>query len=264
LIEGQGFGEEIVHIVPLGFEVDRAVKPFEKYKANKAYLLCIVESPKYSRSMLQRQKHYLDIVTRRLNSLGIEVQFSNTDTFDLLEVVGTIAKIIREEKSRKNRVFVNMSAAGRLTSFGAALAAMHQGARVYYVVADDYSKTEEELLDHGISICRKLRMQFIENLRLSLPDERAQMVLAKLCREERGMKTDKIIGFLREEGVEGFDKEYERLERPQKINYLMKLNKGILEKLAAEGYITRERVGKYNTIKITESGKYVAHISGLV
>jgi len=28
--------EEIVHIVPLGHEIDRAVKPFERYKANKA------------------------------------------------------------------------------------------------------------------------------------------------------------------------------------------------------------------------------------
>jgi DNA-binding PadR family transcriptional regulator len=42
----------------------------------------------------------------------------------------------------------------------------------------------------------------------------------------------------------------------------MKLNKGILDKLENEGYITRERIGKNNTIRITESGKYIAYLSG--
>ena len=31
--------EEIVHIIPLGFEIDRAVKPFGKLKANRVYIL---------------------------------------------------------------------------------------------------------------------------------------------------------------------------------------------------------------------------------
>ena len=260
----EGFGEEIVHIIPLGFEIDRAIKTFERYKTNKVYLLCVTESQNYSKTMLQRQRHYLDIVTGKLKDLGIEVHSKNVDTFDLLEVIGAIAKIVRAERQKKNQVFVNMSAAGRLTSLGAALAGMHQGARVYYVVADDYSKTEGEIENHGISICRNLKVQFIENLKLLLPDERAQRVLAMLLRKDRGMKTTEIIESLRRGGIKGFDEEYERLLRPQKINYLMKLNKGILEKLEAEGYITRERVGKYNTIKITESGRYVAHISGLI
>lgn len=214
--------------------------------------------------MLERQKHYLNLVTSKLRSLGIEVKYINTDTFNLLEVMGTIARIIREEKSRKNRVFVNMSAAGRLTSFGAALAAMHQGARVYYVVADDYSKTPEELLEHGISICRELRIQFIENLKLLFPDERAQKVLAWLCKAEKGKKTAEIIGFLREQRIQGFEEEYDKMKRNKKSNYLMKLNKGILEKLENEGYITRERLGKNNIIKITDSGRYIAYLSGLI
>ena len=44
----------------------------------------------------------------------------------------------------------------------------------------------------------------------------------------------------------------------------MKLNKRILDKLERNGYIIRERVGRYNTIKITETGRYVAHINGLL
>lgn len=239
---------------------------FERYKANKVYLLCITESPKkrYSKAMLQRQKDYLDIVTRKLQDLGIEVHSKNVDTFDLLETMGAIAKIVRAERTKKNQVFINISAAGKLTSVGATLAGMHQTAHVYYIFADDYSRTEDEMKSHGIAICRKLDVRFIENLKLLFPDARAQSVLAMLLKKDRGMKTTEIIEALRKERVPGFDEEYERLARPKKINYLMKLNKGILEKLEAEKYITRERIGKYNTIKITESGKYVAHISGLV
>jgi len=262
--ERQDFGEEIVHIIPLGFEIDRAVKPFEKYRANRAYLLSITESPNYSRTMLQRQKYYLQTVAAKLTDLGIKVTSYNTDTFNLLEVMGVIAKIAREERNRKNRVFINMSSAGRLTSLGAVLAGMNQGARVYYVVADDYSKTEDELQSHGLSICRELRLQFVENLRFLLPDERAQKVLVELCRRGKWMNTKDIIEFLRKEGVYGFTDEYEKMKRPQQINYKMKLNKGILDKLENEGYITRDRVGRNNIIQITESGRYVAHISGLV
>ena len=43
----------------------------------------------------------------------------------------------------------------------------------------------------------------------------------------------------------------------------MKLNKGFLEKLEVAGYIIREQVGRYNTIIITESGRYITSISGL-
>lgn len=78
------------------------------------------------------------------------------------------------------------------------------------------------------------------------------------------MKTTQIINFLHNEGVEGYEEEYGRMHRIKRINYLMKLNKGILEKLERDEYITWERVGKYNTIKMTESGKYIAHISGLI
>lgn len=260
--ERETFGEEIVHIIPLGFEIDRATKPFTKYKANRVYLLSVVESNLYDKAMLQRQHHYLDIVTKELDDKGIEVIFKNTDTFNLLEVMDKIAKIIRLETKQKNRVYVNMSAVGRLTSLGATLAAMHHGAQVYYVVADDYSKTEEETNAHGLSICNKLQIQFIENLKFLVPDVKSQKVLAELCRKETGMRTNQIIDFLRKEKVEGFGEEFSKMQRPQKINYKMKLNKGILDKLENEGYITRERIGKNNTIRITESGKYIAYLSG--
>jgi len=263
------FGEEIVHIIPLGHEIDRAVVPFERYKANKVYLLAVTERPKdsktkYSDKLIEEQRCYLEIVRNKLKERGIEVVHRNVDMFDLLEVIKNVSNVILEEKTKNNTVFVNISGAGRLTSVGATLAAMAHGAKAYYVGADEYSESEEDKKKHGLSICRKLKLQFLEKLQLQLPKNTEMKILVKLCEEQKEMKTIDILKFLRAEKVEGFEEEYLRLRRTERSNYLMKLNKGILEKLEASGYVTRERRGKCNIIKITKAGIYVAHISGLL
>lgn len=257
--------EEIVHIIPLGHEIDRAVRPFDELKANRVHLLAVTETfEKYSEEMIKKQRRYLNIVREKLEEKGIQVQSANIDMFNLLEVMGKIAEIIREEKERNNLVYVNMSASGRLNSVGATLAAMVHGAKVYYVEADGYAKDEEKRRKHGISICRNLKLKYLENFEINLPDETGQKILVKLCLKPKGMKTKEIIDFLNKEGVEGFESQYKNLTRGQTQKYLMKLNRGILDKLEADGYITRVRLGRYNTIKITESGRYVAYISGLM
>jgi len=262
-------GEEIIHIIPLGHEIDRAVIPFERYKANKVYLLAVTERPKhnktkYSDEMIEEQKYYLEAVRNKLEERGMEVECRHVDMFDLLEVIKNVSSIILEEKSRNNMVYINISGAGRLTSVGATLAAMVHGATAYYVGADKYSQNEEDRKEHGLSICRELKLQFLENLQLQLPDKNSMKVLVKLCKEQKGMKTIDILNFLRDVGVEGFEEDYSRLRRVSRINYLMKLNKGLLEKLEKSGYITRERQGRYNIIRITKAGIYVSHISGLL
>lgn len=260
--------EEIVHIIPLGHEIDRVVKPFERFKANRVHLLAVTENKKYPREMVDKQRYFLEAVKEKFKEMGIDVLFRNVDMFDILEVMKNVSEIIQREKSENNIVYVNMSGAGRLTSVGATLAAMAHNARVYYVVADRYSKNEEEEMQHGLSICEEGKIMFLENFQLQLPDETGQKVLVKLCEKQKGIKTKEILDLLRESGVEGFEKDYARLfgeeKRQTQQRYLIKLNKGILDKLEKSGYIARDKLGRYNTIKITDSGKYVAHISGLL
>ena len=44
----------------------------------------------------------------------------------------------------------------------------------------------------------------------------------------------------------------------------MRLNKGITGKLEDLGYISKEKRGRENVYHITDSGKYVACVSGLL
>ena len=258
--------EEIVHIVPLGHEIDRAVKPFERYKANRVYILAVTETfGKYSEEMVEKQKYYVKKVTDKLRSLGIKVDCKVVDMFNMLELLRSISRIIVEEKRKGNRVYINISSSGRLASAAATLAAMAHKVKAYYVSAERYSESLEDKMEHGLSICsEKPKIQVLETFPIQLPEEDGIKVLVKLCKEKRGMKTTEIAEYLGYEGIEGFEgcAPWRKVPREKRFNYLMKLNKRILAKLEEDGYIKRERRGKYNIIKITTGGVYIAHISG--
>jgi hypothetical protein len=261
--------EELVHIIPLGHEFDRVVKPFDRLRANRVYLLTILTEagiPYVKEKMGEKQKYFLEIVKKALEERNIEVIVEHTNIFDVLDVLKNVSRIIKAEKAKNNIVYVNMSGAGRLTSVAATLAAMAHGAKVYYVVADRYSKNEKEEQQHGLSICTEPKIRYIVNFQINLPDETSLKLLAELCKKEKGMKTNEIIEFLQELGLEEFDEKKQTMHNKRRIQqtFLIRLNKKILEKLEREGYITREKVGRYNTIKITEAGKYIAYISGLI
>jgi len=204
--------EEIVHIIPLGYEVDRVVKPFERLKTNRVYLLTIMEGKKskikYSPEMEDKQEYFLGVVKKKLEEKDIEVECTHVDMFDILEVMKKVSEITHKEKSENNIVYVNISGAGKLTSAGATLAAMAHGARIYYVVADRYSKSQEEEMQHGLSICEKLNIISLENFQLQMPDKTSLKILVSLCEKEKRMKTKEILDLLRESGVEDFEIDY--------------------------------------------------------
>lgn len=260
--------EELVHIIPLGYEVDRAVAPFQHMKAHRAYLLSIIDSVKYDREMNRKQRHYERRVKEALEAKGVQVEIRNIDMFSILDVMKHVSSLIVKEKARKNRVYVNMSACGKITSVGATLAAMAHNVRIYYVRADGYSRNDKERMDHGLSICREGRLWGLENFRIHLPDPVSLKILVSLFSTEKGLSAENLLQMFIEEKVPGFEADYRTLKvverRRLQSNYLMKLNKGYLTKLEQSGYITRKKVGRNTVVNITDSGKYCACISGMM
>ena len=257
-------GVEIVHIIPLEEEVDRAVRAFEVkggFKANRVYLLAWLGGIQSSSNLVP--EFYPKIVMRRLEALGIEVELVHSNIFDLLSVIREVSRIVRLERDKGNTVYVNMSAGGPFVSVGTAIATMVQDARLYYVRAARYSETAQERKSHGNAIVTQPQVHFIENFNIQLPDERGKKLLVELYRKEK-MRTGELLEFLFREGVEGFEDEPTKLDRSEKITLLMRLNKGITGKLETAGYIKKEKRGRENVFTITESGKYVACVSGLL
>jgi hypothetical protein len=257
-----GGGVEIIHVIPIESEIDRAVRVFEVeggFKANKVYILTGIR-PLGTETIAEAQ-HYLNETRRRLESQGIKVETIPTYTALILDVISKVSNIVKTELEKGNIVYVNMSAGGPFVSVGTALAGMVQGARLYYVRAARLSETEYERKTHGNAIVTEPQVHFIENFKIQLPDERSQQLLVELYKQEK-MRTSDILRYLHQSKIEGFEDDPDSLRRSEKIGMLMRLNKGITGKLEEAGYITKEKRGRENLYKITDSGKYVACISG--
>lgn len=253
--------EEVVHIIPLGHEIDRAVAPFRKHKADRGHVLAIQSKGRYDREMFERQQYFTGKVEAALRDRGLEVRTWDVDLFDMQEVMRHVARLIRDEEG--NRVNVNMSACGRLTSIGATLAGMAHGAAVYYVEADAYSASEDETLEHGLSVCTSGEVKFLDNFKLQLPDETAMKLLAELAAGE--MDTDALLGFMvaNRVGIFADAATLERRSRHEDQRYLTSLNKTYLDKLVLAGYVTKEMRGNRRVVRVTDAGRAMAAISGL-
>lgn len=259
--------DENVHIIPLGFEIDRAVRPFEVFKANRAYILTSIRDNNLPSEMNKKQKHFTDLVKAKLEKKGIKVQLNDTiNIFDFFEVSKEVSKLIILEKNKGNDVFVNMCASGKLTSLGASLAALTHNAKAYYFSADRYSSSPEEEAEHGLSIIENLNYMFLPYVQIELPESLGKLVLFILCKKGESMGSDDILNALIENKKEPFKKismENGPKRRIQQKN-LVYLDKFVIGKLKKKGYITTEKQGRFNIISITESGKYVAHLEGFI
>ena len=117
---------EVVHIIPLGHEIDRAIRPFDTALANRVYLI-VDTGDGASNGMSQRNKCmneaqenvYTPAVIDALKKKNIEVRVVKTKTFDLETLLRAITSVIRLEQREDNEVWVNMSGSGRLGAVAA-------------------------------------------------------------------------------------------------------------------------------------------------
>jgi len=262
--------ESTVHIIPLGHEIDRAIIPFKTTKADHVYLVTGLEEPTNAKvDMSKQQQYFTEKVTNELNKMGIKVTCRHVDLFDLRDVMKTISKIIIEEKTKDNRIFVNMSAAGRLTSVAATLTGMVHDVQVYYVHADKYPDDKESRMAHGLSICNSGEISRLTNFQIVMPDPIGKEILLFLCKIGKRARMKDIQEMLRLKNIEGFEEECEKIKQINKrrsiqSRQLMKLDKTILAKLERNGFIMRTKEGRVTYISLTESGNYAAHISGML
>lgn len=254
--------EEIVHIIPLASEIDMAVKPFDKMRANKVYLLHTKSVRIEFRS--KSREYFLQEVKKRLELKNIEVITMESDLADPLPLLSTISDLIVQEKKKNNLIYVNMSASGKLTAVASTFAAMHHDVKVYYVYADGgYAKSEEELLEHGLSIVNELKYFILTNFTIDTPTGAKGTFLTELYKKEK-MTTNDIIQMIKDNRLQGFEDLNESIDGKQRTssNLLVRINRGLLDELNQKGYIIIEKKGRNKIIVITDKGKYAACLIG--
>lgn len=264
---------ERVHLIPLGHEIDRAVKPFNTYRAERAYVIVVPDNADLDEQMLEKQRHYTKRVCEGLLAAGVRPEVAYCNMFDILDVLRVVSSLIVREKRQGNDVLINMSACGRMTSVAVTMAAMVHGVRAYYVHADRYATGDDAALeaDHGLSIVETGQVEPLYNFSIMMPDAECQLLLCELYRRGEGMTSEDLFGFFHKQGFEGYDElppekrnksgEYSSGSKNREL--LNRTNRKYLYKLEAAGYITRIWSGRRFSVHITDAGRYIACVSGL-
>ena len=265
---------ERVHLIPLGHEIDRAVKPFNTYRAERAYVIVVPDNADLNEQMLEKQRHYTKKVCEGLLAAGVHPEVIYCNMFDILDVLRVVSSLIVREKRQGNDVLINMSACGRMTSVAVTMAAMVHGVRAYYVHADRYATGDDAALeaDHGLSIVETGQVEPLYNFSIMMPDAECQLLLCELYRRGEGMTSEDLFGFFHKQGFEGYDelppekrnKSGEYSSGPKNRELLNRMNRKYLHKLEAAGYITRIWSGRRFSVHITDAGRYIACVSGLL
>ncbi len=254
--------EEIVHIIPLSFEIDRALKPLEKLRANRVYLVYSMES--FSKKKAQASLHFLQVVKEKLEQMNIDVVLQEGSSSDPLPLLSTISNIIVREKNENNIIYVNMSASGKLTAVAATLAAMYHDVKVYYVHVDGgFSRSTKDMAEHGFSIVNAPNYTVLTNFTIDMPSGAKSVFLAELYKKGE-MATGDIVRMIRGNKLKGFEDLNEDIRGKQRTasNLLVRINRGILDELERKGYIKVEKKGRNKVVTITDKGRYAACLIG--
>ncbi|HJJ38620.1 MAG TPA: DUF6293 family protein [Methanocorpusculum sp.] len=290
-----------VHIIPLGFEVERVLAPFSNRHPDKVILVINNKEPvrkeneEEKESLLEKQKRYTDKVKTKLKARGVEVVPEYVNSFDLGELIHKLSSLIIQEKAAGNTVYINASSSGRFASIAAAFAGMAHNVKVYYVVADGYSNSEADIEKFGVSrcTCEHPVVEIIPNFQLNLPNDVERLILELLyvtkinnpLKEEKHWVLLKDIGkFLHIADSEKFP--WDPVENPKKKhnnNNKAKESKSpgyveyrdmqsnfsnkfqvIARSLQERNYLERKEHEKKNvSYRITQSGEYALYLSGL-
>ena len=137
-----------VHIVPVGFEVERVIKPLQFLRGEKAYLIPSSESMGFAKTI--QKKLGKDVKT--------EIQEID-DYWDFEKNMDLMTSLAKQEIQNKSEIWFNLSSGSKLhATIGIILAQMlsynYNSGRVhtYYARAEKYRKKQsKEYLTKGLS-----------------------------------------------------------------------------------------------------------------
>jgi len=216
-----------VHIVPLGYELDRIVRPVVDGNADEVILL----EPDADREDVDRPSYH-ETARQRVRDEGIRTETVECDIFNLFSSLGTIAEI--SNRLCDHNVYVNLASGSKVTAIGGMIACMVTGAIPYYVRAEEYAGGEERPVASGAKPPETLPKYPIEE-----PNPERVAVLAYVERNQPVTKRD-LIDHGRREGlpfVERYDTE--GVQNPKR-GYYRRLNTHVV-RAAREPRVRRDR-----------------------
>ncbi|RMW40110.1 MAG: hypothetical protein EA442_03855 [Candidatus Nitrosopelagicus sp.] len=230
-----------VHIVPLGFEIDRIVLPAQEMKADKIWLL------RHNNPSQDKSKSYSDKITKELKKQKISIEFAEADRGDVFNILKTVKEIF--EKEKENDIYVNVSSGSKIQAIGCMMACMiFKECRVtpYYAEPESYPSTQGKQQSIGLKNIVSLPKYEIQKPRQELIDA------LKIIQSHDGKITKKEMAILAEEAkliTIGARDENQSQAR------FASLDKNIIQPLEEQWkFIEIEKIGRNRWIKITSDG----------
>ncbi len=238
-----------VHIVPVGFELDRVVLPLIKYKADKVYLITKKRNEDKARG-------YLDNVVKKLKEEQItDIEIKETNMNDIFVMLNLIRQIINSELN--NFIYINISAGSKLSAVAGAMSAMmfnkKSNIKLYYVEPENYNTEEKKKKTQANSPLSYGLKQIIPvpTYNIRLPDEKHIKLLihmSKLEEKNEIITQKKLVEYTYGKSKGKKDKEWSQ-------NF-MKLRREYFDKLIPEWKLIEiEGKGRNSPIKLTDNGK---------
>lgn len=250
--------EEIVHVIPLGWEYDRAILPFSRFTAHRVYVLCDPTGH-------PRREYYLAKVLKYLRARRIDVSVVRVDTFmDLPGTMREVSRILQTELDEGARVYVNVSTSGKLAAIGVALAAMAhlspERGGLYYVPALDYPASEVAQKRYGMSRGMKGDPLNLPLFELTLPNAASRIVLSALVESStKQLAYSAARRLLFSSGFDGFGSLTEsKHSRTQRNRWNVNLYRRVVQPLLRQRLVEVESSGRDKALRLTRAGEYVA------
>lgn len=262
---------DAVHIIPLGHEIERAIRPFDTALANRVYLIVDTgEGSSEGLSERDRRMHeeqctiYTPAVCKALEEKNIEVRIVETATFNLEILLRAITSLIRFEQKLGSNIQINMSSSGRLGAVAAYMAGMVYDVPTYYVHSDHFAKDSEKEKT-GLSVCPENKVSYLTLFSYTRPTDTEALILEYLYMNGASFSKE-ILDNLISHGVGEFsDKESDadRSKRDVDSRKFMRLST-IMKKLSSEDkFIEVKKDGRKMVYGITDLGIHALSLCGI-
>jgi hypothetical protein len=230
-----------VHIVPLGFEIDRIILPAQEMKADKIWLL------RHDNPAQDKAKSYSDKIIKEFKKNKIQIEFAEANRNDVFNILKIVKGIF--EKEKENDIYVNVSSGSKIQAIACMMACMifkECNVTPYYAEPESYPSTQGKQQSIGLKTIVPLPKYEIQKPKQDLIDA------LKIIKSHDGKITKKEMAGLAEDAkiiTIGAKEENQSQAR------FASLDKNVIQPLLEQWkFIEVEKIGRNRWIKITQEG----------
>jgi predicted transcriptional regulator len=244
-------GQKKVHIVPMGYEIDRIELPLKEIGADWIYLIT-------DEGEKEIGLRYLEELKGRIKKIIDEkdLKILSCPMWDFRKLMSLLCELVRKDISAGNFVYINLSSGSKLSAIAGTLASLMYGAIPYYAVAEkyniDYPVKGREIRGITSGVLRILK---IPPYTIEAPPDELINALAILSEKGGRISQKDYIFKLEDKGLikdatEGRGKKKEVTKRGY-----AKAKRQFFEKLEDKGWAVKKGKGRSSYIGITEEGE---------